>query len=392
MRVRLLAFLVALTIIAPSKAETIKEALASLRPSLKQWVEQTCPRYLGPALWKDCVERQVSALREPKWPDPKKVGQEGHQWILETCPHYLGPSLWRDCAERNISALSGPVFDLKSIDTESRNWIRETCPRYLGPSLWRSCVERQAQALGLEIKSATVPPSIKPPRKAAIPKAVLAPNTQKRKKPTNTQTASLPTWSPRMVRKPSQVNQADPLRAAEIFRLVSPSVYLVVAGRQDGQGEVSQGSAVAVSDNFALTNCHVVAGQDAIALSVNGERFFSVVVAAADSEGDRCILKSTSRLTAIPAIRLHSSLQIGEPVYSIGSPSGLSNTLGEGIVSGLRKHKGLDLVQTSAPISAGSSGGALVDGEGNLVGITTFLLRDTQNLNFAIAAEEYWQR
>ena len=69
----------------------------------------------------------------------------------------------------------------------------------------------------------------------------------------------------------------------------------------------------------------------------------------------------------------------------------LENTLGEGIVSGLRKRRDVDLVQTTAPISPGSSGGGLFDASGNLIGITTFLLRDGQNLNFAIAADTFWK-
>ncbi len=80
---------------------------------------------------------------------------------------------------------------------------------------------------------------------------------------------------------------------------------------------------------------------------------------------------------------------MGERVYTIGAPIGLELTLGEGIISGLRSHKDRRLVQTSAPISGGSSGGGLFDAYGNLVGITTFLLREAQNLNFAIAAEDF---
>ena len=51
----------------------------------------------------------------------------------------------------------------------------------------------------------------------------------------------------------------------------------------------------------------------------------------------------------------------------------------------------ISYVQTTAPISPGSSGGALVDSKGALVGITTFLLKDAENINFAIAAEEFWR-
>jgi S1-C subfamily serine protease len=63
----------------------------------------------------------------------------------------------------------------------------------------------------------------------------------------------------------------------------------------------------------------------------------------------------------------------------------------EGLISGVREDGGVTLVQTSAPISPGSSGGALVDASGALVGITTFLLVDTQNLNFAISASAFWE-
>jgi len=71
--------------------------------------------------------------------------------------------------------------------------------------------------------------------------------------------------------------------------------------------------------------------------------------------------------------------------------TGLTKTLGEGLISGLRSEGGISYVQTTAPISPGSSGGALVDSKGALVGITTFLLKDAENLNFAIAAEEFWR-
>jgi serine protease Do len=75
----------------------------------------------------------------------------------------------------------------------------------------------------------------------------------------------------------------------------------------------------------------------------------------------------------------------------IGSPSGLESTLGQGIMSGLRTVAGQHLVQTTAPISPGSSGGGLFDGAGNLIGITSFILKNSQGLNFAVAAEDYFR-
>jgi len=62
-------------------------------------------------------------------------------------------------------------------------------------------------------------------------------------------------------------------------------------------------------------------------------------------------------------------------------------TISEGLVSGVREADAQTWVQTTAPISPGSSGGGLFDTQGRLVGITTFLLKDKQNLNFAVPAE-----
>jgi len=74
-------------------------------------------------------------------------------------------------------------------------------------------------------------------------------------------------------------------------------------------------------------------------------------------------------------------------VYAVGAPEGLEMTLSEGLISGFRDFRGQRVVQTSAPISHGSSGGGLFDEVGGLVGITTFMLGAGQNLNFAILAE-----
>lgn len=77
--------------------------------------------------------------------------------------------------------------------------------------------------------------------------------------------------------------------------------------------------------------------------------------------------------------------------WAVGSPRGLEHTLGDGLISGLRSTKLGRYVQTSAPISPGSSGGGLFDEAGNLLGIRTFMLKESQALNFAIAAEDFWQ-
>lgn len=80
-----------------------------------------------------------------------------------------------------------------------------------------------------------------------------------------------------------------------------------------------------------------------------------------------------------------STLRVGAKVFAIGSPLGLTNTLSEGLVSGFRPRPGgTEWVQTTAPVSPGSSGGPLLDSTGAVVGITTALLEAGQNLNFAV--------
>jgi len=76
--------------------------------------------------------------------------------------------------------------------------------------------------------------------------------------------------------------------------------------------------------------------------------------------------------------------KVGERVFTLGSPLQLEGTLSEGVVSGLRTEDGTALVQTTAAISPGSSGGGLFDSGAKLIGITTFTLRNGQALNFAI--------
>jgi S1-C subfamily serine protease len=146
---------------------------------------------------------------------------------------------------------------------------------------------------------------------------------------------------------------------------------------------------VAVAPHRLLTNCHVVAGASVLGIGQRGQ-WYPVTVVASDKAADRCTLDSGRLLLVQTAhLRPYASLRVGEKAYSIGAPFGLEQTLGEGLISGLRRRKGVDYVQTSAPISLGSSGGGLFDAHANLIGITTFLLGGGQQLNFAIAAASY---
>lgn len=170
----------------------------------------------------------------------------------------------------------------------------------------------------------------------------------------------------------------------EVFEKASGAVYIVKA-------EKSLGSAIAVGERDLLTNCHVVEGATTVTLEREGLRFPATVVSA-NANADRCVLRIGATAPPLPKwvrVRPYADVKVGERVFTIGTPRGLELTLAEGIISSKRVKEGERLLQTSAPISRGSSGGGLFDAQGNLIGITTFMIRDAQNINFAIAAEEY---
>jgi serine protease Do len=193
----------------------------------------------------------------------------------------------------------------------------------------------------------------------------------------------LPTWTV-AAPKPSGV-MSRTLTPVQLFDKVSPAVYAVMmAGR-------FRGSAVAVSSREAITNCHVVARAGAIVL-VNAAATHNAALVAADSATDRCYLRvQDGELEPVQGLRDYATLSVGETVFTIGSPKGMVNTLGNGLLSGLREMEGVEYAQITAPVSRGSSGGGLFDDRGNLIGVTTFTIQDSQNLNFAIAASQFWR-
>ena len=158
-----------------------------------------------------------------------------------------------------------------------------------------------------------------------------------------------------------------------------------------GQG-TSQGSAVAVSSKEAITNCHVVANAKTITLA-NAATTLRAEVASADPSTDRCYLRVLDgELYPVPGVRDYGSLAVGEVVFTIGSPKGLVNSLGNGLLSGLRKSEANRRVHSSHRAGIGGFlGRGLFDDRGNLIGVTTYTVRDSQNLNFAIAASEFWR-
>ena len=157
--------------------------------------------------------------------------------------------------------------------------------------------------------------------------------------------------------------------------------------------ETSLGSGVIMSDKgYILTNHHVIKSADAIQVSLQDGRMAEAKVVGSDPETDIAVLKIN--LKKLPVITLGRSdgMRVGDVVLAIGNPFGVGQTVTMGIVSATGRNKlGIstfeNFIQTDAAINPGNSGGALIDAEGNLVGINTAIFSRSggnQGIGFAI--------
>lgn len=174
----------------------------------------------------------------------------------------------------------------------------------------------------------------------------------------------------------------------ELAKLASSVVLIAI---HDAKGEViGTGSGIMIGkDGFILTNHHVAAGG----------RFYSVRVEEEDkvystnelikynSNTDLAVLRIKRQLKPIPIYRGEKALVRGQKVVAIGSPLGLFNSVSDGIISGFRNIDNVDMIQFTAPISHGSSGGALLNMYGEVIGISTAGIDRGQNINLAVGYE-----
>jgi serine protease DegQ len=163
-------------------------------------------------------------------------------------------------------------------------------------------------------------------------------------------------------------------------------------GEQDGQPQSGIGSGVIVSpEGYILTNNHVVEHMDDIEVMLIDGRRTSAKVIGTDPDTDLAVLKID--LDRLPTITFGNSdqLQVGDAVLAIGNPFGVGQTVTSGIVSALgRNQLGINtfenFIQTDAAINPGNSGGALVDAQGNLVGVNSAIYsRSGGNLGIGFA-------
>lgn len=167
----------------------------------------------------------------------------------------------------------------------------------------------------------------------------------------------------------------------QVYRQASPAVVTIKAGRGSGSGSIVR------SDGLVLTNEHVVSeargGQVEVRTS-QGNRYPGYVIAV-DRRNDLALvrLQTNESLPTIP-IADRQGVQVGQQVYAIGSPFGLSGTITTGILSRIDPENG-DL-QTDAALNPGNSGGPLLNSRGELIGVNKAILsRDGTNSGIGFA-------
>ena len=227
--------------------------------------------------------------------------------------------------------------------------------------------------------------------------------------------------TPQSARVPDALHQLNDSVEALVQR-VSPSVVqILVSGysstEDTGQGQMSVvigkqrtiGSGVIVDpEGYIVTNAHVVKGAEKIevivpplaaaqnapdTLPANREQTYDARIVGVARQLDLAVIKiEAHKLSAVPIRKVVLPKQ-GEMVFAFGSPEGLRNSVTMGVVSAVARQPDPDsplvYVQTDTPINPGNSGGPLVDADGELVGINTFILSSSggnQGLGFAIPA------
>jgi len=173
--------------------------------------------------------------------------------------------------------------------------------------------------------------------------------------------------------------------AQEIAKKAFRSTVLLVMEDTNGQ-PLSLGSGFFVRDGEIASNLHVVEGAARGYARVVGEKTKHDIegITAVDPERDLVVLKIWAGRSQALYLGNSEAVQVGETVYAVGNPQGLEGTFSQGIVSSIREVGADKLLQITAPISPGSSGGPVLNGNGEVIGVSAATFRGGQNLNFAI--------
>ncbi len=177
--------------------------------------------------------------------------------------------------------------------------------------------------------------------------------------------------------------------SSELFELVKNSIAEIITYDKNGKEHALGSGFVYRSDGQIITNYHVIENGYSATVKLGGKSYSVTKVLAYDKDIDIAVLKiNASNLSTVKIC--NKTVPTGAPVYAIGSSKGFTATISDGIVThASREIDGVIYVQHNAAISSGNSGGPLINAYGEIIGINTLSVKDSQNLNFAIFASEF---
>jgi len=175
---------------------------------------------------------------------------------------------------------------------------------------------------------------------------------------------------------------AHPMTPADIAARAFPAVVTIRTDESLGTGFVVR------ADGWIATNLHVIVGGPHVKVTLRDARELDVIeVLNASPEHDLALVRVGAHGLPTLAIGDSDAMRPGDPIVAIGNPMGLEDTVSNGLVSARRKvdeDEGFEVLQVSAPIAPGSSGGPLFNERGEVVGIATAVLQGGQNINFGV--------
>lgn len=184
---------------------------------------------------------------------------------------------------------------------------------------------------------------------------------------------------------PSKIKRDRELSYVELARLSTSIVMIAIYDNR--RKRLGTGSGIMIGkDGFILTNSHVIRGGYYFEVRIeDDERIYETdEIIKYNQHLDLAIIRIARVLNPLGLYNGSESLVRGQKVVAIGSPLGLFNSVSDGIISGFRNIDNVDMIQFSAPTSPGSSGGAVLNMYGEVIGISTAGFSEGQNINLAV--------
>jgi len=182
-----------------------------------------------------------------------------------------------------------------------------------------------------------------------------------------------------------------------VVEAVGPAVVSISTGTSKNGGPEAGGAGSGViiaPDGYVLTNDHVVHGSESLVVSLTNGTTHAAAMVGTDPATDLAVIRADSANLPYATLGESASLRVGQLVIAIGNPFGFQSTVSTGVVSALgralRSREGRlieNIVQHTAPLNPGNSGGPLVDSQGRIVGLNTAIIMGAQGIGFSIPSD-----